>query len=277
MKRISRLLLFLLLLLFSKGFCAHLTYYGPSGYIFVPDGFVASDWKYTGFTGGELVSLQNVRLYPKYLAFRSSFFDDKLEVSLSSVYLFVGDNGYEPQKLADGLLPLVPSIKWSIADKAFLQGSLLRIGYSVGYVYAYGVYFSISSKTSDVPFLQPELTFAVSLGAERGFGMLGSRLRGADLHGNPLPLALTAEAGWASSMSLVGRTEESFVAFGAELDLGRNLTLMGGYRRDPATYYSFDESGNEKNQKDNQNKSGKWSLRLGFHFDGIKNVGGKEP
>jgi hypothetical protein len=274
MKRIPKLLLFLLLLFFSKGFCAHLTYYGPSGYIFVPDGFIAGDWKYTGFTGGEFVSLQSVRLYPKYLAFRSSFFDDKLEVSLSSAYLFVGDNGYEPQKVADGLLPIVPSIKWSIADK---DGSMVRIGYSIGLVYAYGAYFSISSKNSSLPVLQPELTLAVSLGTERGFGMLGSRWRGADLRGNPLPLAFTAEAGWASSMSLVGRTEESFVAFGTELDLGRNLTLMGGYRRDPATYYNFDENGNEESQKANQNKSGKWSLRLEFHFDGIKNAGGKEP
>ena len=273
MKRIPKLLLFLLLLFFSKGFCTHLTYYGPSGYIFVPDGFVASDWKYTGFTGGEFVNLQSVRLYPKYLALRSSFFDNKLEVSLSSVYLFVGSNGYEPQKVADGLLPIVPSIKFSIADK---DGSLARIGYSVGLAYAYGAYFSISSRFSRLPVLQPELTLAVSLGIERGFGMLGSRLRSADLHGNPLPLAFTAETGWASSMSLVGRTEESFVALGTELDLGRNLTLMGGYRRDPAAYYNFDENGNEINQKGNQNRNGKWSLRLEFHFDGIKNAGGKE-
>jgi len=273
MKRISTLLLFLLLLLFSKGFCAHLTYYGPSGYIFVPDGFIASDWKYTGFTGGELVSLQNVRLYPKYLAFRSSFFDDKLEVSLASAYSFVGDDGYEPQKVADGLLPIVPSIKWSIADK---NGSIVRIGYSAGYVYAYGVYFGISSNFPSLPVLQPELTLAVSLWTERGFGMLGSRFRTADLHGNPLPLAFTAEAGWASSMNLVGRTEESFVAFGTEFDLGKNLTLMGAYRRDPAIYYNFDKNGNKESEKEHQNTSGKWSLRLEFHFDGIKNAGGKE-
>ncbi|GBU25543.1 hypothetical protein R83H12_02193 [Fibrobacteria bacterium R8-3-H12] len=273
MKRFSKWFLFLLLLFFSKGFCAHLTYYGPSGYIFVPDGFVAGDWKYTGFAGGELVGLQSVRLYPKYLALRSSFFD-RLEVSLSSAYLFVGNDGYEPQKAADGLLPIIPSIKWSIADKA---GSLVRIGYSAGYVYAYGVYFSISSKFGNLPVLQPELTLAVSLWTERGFGMLGSRLQCADLHGNPLPLAFTAEAGWASSMSLVGRTDESFIAFGAEFDLGRNLSLMGAYRRDPSTYYNYDGNGNKESEKEHQNKNGKWSLRLGFHFDGIKNAGGKEP
>jgi len=262
MKRIPKLLLFLLLF-FSKGFCAYLTYYGPSGYIFVPDGFVANDWKYTAFAEGEL----------KYLAFRSYFFD-KLEVSLSSVYLFVGDNGYEPQKFADGLLPFSPSVKWNIADK---DGSLARIGYSIGLVYAYGAYFSISSKFSHLPILQPELTLAVSLGTERGFGMLGSRFRGADLQGNPLPLAFTAEAGWASSMSLVGRTDESFIAFGAALDLGRNLTLMGDYRKDPATYYNFDKNGNKENAKEHQNKNGKWNLRLDFHFDGVKSAGGKEP
>jgi hypothetical protein len=268
-KKISKL--FLLLLFFSKGFCAHLTYYGPSGYIFVPDGFVADDWKYTGFTGGELTSLQNMRLYPKYLAFRSYFFD-KWEISLSSVYSFVEDDGYGPQKIKGGLLPVVPSIKWNIADKG---GAAARIGYSIGFVYAYGAYFSVSSKFGSLPVLQPELTLAVSLGSSRGYGMLGSRLRGADLRGNPLPLAFTTEAGWASSMSLVGKTEESFIAFGTELDVGKNLTLMGAYRRDPATYFNFDEEGNKESQKYGQNKNGKWSLRLEFHFDGIKNAGGK--
>jgi hypothetical protein len=272
MKTFPKLFLFLLLLFFSRGFCAHLTYYGPSGYIFVPNGFIAGDWKYAGFTGGEFVSLQNLRLYPRYLAFRSSFFD-KLEVSLSSVYLFVGDNGYEPRKIADGLLPIVPSIKWNIADKG---GSVARIGYSVGLAYAYGAYFSVSSQFGSLPILQPELTLAVSLGTEQGYGMIGSRLQSTDLRGNPLPLAFTAEAGWASSMSLVGKTEESFIAFGTELDLGKNLTLMGSYRRDPATYYNFDKNGNEESRKDGQNKNGKWSLRLEFHFDGIKNAGGKE-
>jgi hypothetical protein len=272
MKKI-KLFLFLLFLFFSKGFCAHLTYYGPSGYIFVPNGFIADDWKYTGFTGGEFVSLQNLRLYPKYLVLGSSFFD-KLEISLSSVYSFVGDDGYEPKKVAESLFPIVPSIKWNIADKG---GDIARIGYSVGFVYVYGVYFSVSSKLVSLPILQPELTLAVSLWSSRGYGMLGSRLRGADLHGNPLPLAFTAEAGWASSMSLMGRTEESFIAFGTELDLGSNLTLMGGYRIDPKTYYNFDKDGNKESQKDNQNKNGKWSLRLEFHFDGIKNTGEKKP
>jgi hypothetical protein len=272
MKKV-RWLLFLLLLFFSQGFCAHLTYYGPSGYIFVPDGFVAGDWKYTGFTGGEMVSLQNVRLYPKYMAFRSSALENKLEFSFSSVYLFVGDNGYKPKKIVDGLLPIIPSLKWNIADKG---GDMLRIGYSAGYMYAYGVYFSVTTKTINLPILQPELTLAASLWRERGYGMLGSRLQSANLQGNPLPLAFTAEAGWASSMSLVGKTEESFLAFGTELSLGRNITLMGGYRKDPSKYYNFDKSGNKESEKEGQNTNGKWSLRLEFHFDGIKNAGGKK-
>ena len=269
-----KLFLFLLLLFFSHGLCTHLTYYGPSGYIFVPNGFVAGDWKYTGLTGGELVSLQNVRLYPKYLAFRSSFFGDKLEFSLSSVKLFVGDNGYEPKKVADGLLPVWPSLKWNIADNGM---DLVRLGASAGYVYAYGVYFSTTVQLVRTPILQPELTFVLSLWTERGYGMVGTRLQSMDLRGNPLPLAFTAEAGWASSMNLVGQTEESFVAFGTELNLGKNLTLMGGFRKDPSAYYNFDkETGDREDKKEGQNTNGKWSLRLEFHFDGIKNAGGEK-
>jgi hypothetical protein len=269
MKKIQ---LLLLLLFFSHGFCA-LTYYGPSGYIFVPNGFVDGDWKYTGFTGGELVSLQSMRLYPKYIALRSSAFENKLEFSFSSVYSFVGGSGYEPQKIESGLLPIAPSLKWNIADKS---GNMARMGYSVGYVYAYGVYFSVTTKTIRLPILQPELTLAASLWTERGYGMLGSRLQSADLQGKPLPLAFTAETGWASSMNLMGKTEESFVAFGTELNLGRNITLMGTFRKDPSTYYNFDQNGNKENKKEGQNTSGKWSLRLEFHFDGVKNAGGEK-
>jgi len=270
-----RIFIALILLFFSQVFSAHLTYYGPSGYIFVPNGFVASDWKYTGFTGGELVSLQNVRLYPKYLAFRSSAFDDILEISISSAYLFVGDNGYEPKKVANGLLPVIPSVKWNVYDES---GDMLRIGFSTGYVYAYGVYANTTTKLIRTPILQPELTLGLSLWTERGYGMVGTRWQGADLSGTPLPFAFTAEAVWASSMSLITKTEESFIAFGTELDLGKNLTLMGGFRKDPSTYYNYDKQGDKESKKDGQNTSGRWSLRLEFHFDGIKNAGGgKQP
>ncbi|MCL2100630.1 MAG: hypothetical protein FWH22_02815 [Fibromonadales bacterium] len=268
-----KLFLLLALLFFAHGFCGNLTYYGPSGYTYVPSGFVASDWKYSGFTGGELVNLQNVRLYPNYLAFRSSFFDDKLELSFSSVYLFVGEKGYEPQKVANGLLPVIPAVKWNIEDK---KGDLIRIGSSAGFVYAYGAYLSTTAQLINIPILQPDLTLAFSLWTERGYGLVGTRLQAADLRGNPLPFAFTAEAGWASSMSLMGRTEESFIAFGTELGLGRNLTLMGGYRKDPSTYYNYDENGNKEDRKEGQNIDGKWSLRLEFYFDGLKKTGGKE-
>ncbi|MDR2580434.1 MAG: hypothetical protein LBC85_05515 [Fibromonadaceae bacterium] len=268
-----KLPLFLILLLFIQGFCANLTYYGPSGYAFVPNGFVAYDWKYSGFTGGELVSLQNVRLYPKYLAFRSSFLEEKLELSFSSVGLFVSsDDGYGPQRVANGLLPVIPAIKWNIADK---NGDLVRVGYSVGYVFVYGTYFSVTTQIR-TPILQPELTLVASLWTERGYGLVGSKLRGADLRGNPLPIAFTAEAGWASSMDLMGKTEESFIAFGSELNLGKNLMLVGNYRRDPSIYYNYDDAGNKESEKKGQNTNGKWSLRLEFHFDGIKSAGGKE-
>ncbi len=268
-----RIFLLILVLFASQALCSRLTYYGPSGYAFVPNGFVASDRKYAGFTGGELVSLQNVRLYPKYLAFKTSLFDNKLEISLSSVYSFVGEDGYKPQKMADGLLPVIPAVKWSIADES---GDIVRIGYSVGAMATYGVYFGATTQFFKLPILQPELTLAVSLWSERGYGMLGTRLRVADLQGKPLPLAFMAEGGWASSMSFVGQTEESFMAFGTELDLGKNITIIGGYRKDPAEYYNFDSDGDKESLKKGQNTSGRWSLRLEFHFDGIKSAGGKQ-
>jgi len=267
-----KLLLLLLFLFFSQGICAHLTYYGPSGYTFVPDAFVADDWKYSGFTGGEFVALQNVRLYPKYLAFRSSFFGEKLEISFSSAYMFVGDNGYKSHKVAEGLLPIVPALKWNVSDNS---GKWVRVGTSAGYVYAYGGYFGVTTQLIKTPILQPEFTLAATTTLERGYGLIGGKLRGADFGGNPLPFAFTAEAGWASSIDLVGKTEESFLAFGSELDLGKNLTLSGAFRKDPATYYNYDDSGNRKSEKDGQNTQGKWSLRLNFHFDGIKHAGGK--
>ncbi|MDR0517415.1 MAG: hypothetical protein LBH25_10275 [Fibromonadaceae bacterium] len=270
MKKVA---IFILALFASQGFCSRLTYYGPGGYAFVPSGFVADDWKYAGFTGGEQVSLQNVRLYPKYLAFKTAWFDSRLETSLSSAYAFVGNNGYEPHKIKDGLLPIVPAIKWSIGDNS---GKYVRIGYSVGAMSPYGTYFSTTTRFFSFPILQPEFTLAVSLWTERGYGMFGSRLQLADLKGKALPLAFTAEGGWASSMNLVGQTEESFMAFGTELDLGNNLTLMGGYRKDPSTYYNYDSDGNKESLKNNQNTGGKWSLRLEFHFDGIKSAGEKQ-
>jgi len=268
-----RVFLLILVLFASYALCSRLTYYGPSGYAFVPNGFVAGDWKYAGFTGGELVRLQNVRLYPKYLAFKTSLFDNKLEISLSSVYSFVGEDGYEPQKIAEGLLPIIPAVKWNIADES---GELVRIGYSVGAMATYGIYFAATTQFFKFPVLQPEVTLAVSLWSERGYGMLGTRFRVADLQGKPLPLAFTSEGGWASSMSFVGQTEESFMAFGTELDLGKNITIIGGYRKDPAKYYYFDSDGNKENLKDGQNTSGRWSLKLEFRFDGIKNAGGKQ-
>ncbi|MCL2283051.1 MAG: hypothetical protein FWC26_07010 [Fibromonadales bacterium] len=258
-----KLLLLFMLLFFSQIFGAHLTYYGPSGYIFVPSGYVAGYSKYTGFMDEELS-----------LAFRSSFsfFGSEQELSFSSVYLFVDeDDGYGPKKVAGGLLPVIPSVKWNIEDKS---GNIVRIGYSVGYTYVYGVYASATSQLIRTPILQPELTGAISLWTKRGYGLIGSRLQSADLRGNPLPFAVTAEAGWAGSMNSIGVTEESFFAFGTELNLGRNLSVRCGYRIDPFKYYDFDDNGKKIAPKEGQNKDGSWSLRLEFHFDGVKNAGG---
>jgi len=257
-----KLFLLFMLLFFTHVFSAHLTYYGPSGYIFVPSGFVAGYSKYTGFMDEDLS-----------LAFRTSFLENKLEVSFSSVYLFVDeDDGYGPKKVAGGLLPVIPSVKWNIDDKS---GNIARFGYSVGYTYVYGVYASATTQLIRTPILQPELTLAVSLRTERGYGFVGSRLQAADLRGNPLPIALTVEAGGAGSMSSIGVSEESFLAFGTELNLGRNLSVRCGYRMDPI-YYNVDEDGKKTNdKKEGQNTDGSWSLRLEFHFDGVKNAGGK--
>jgi hypothetical protein len=240
------------------------TYYGVSGYTFVPDGFVPGDWKYAGFVGGEYVQLKNVRLYPKYITFRSVFFDNRLELSLSNTYAFVDGDGYASKRIGDGLYPVVPGFKWSI-DKQ--QRGVLHWGYSVGAMFPYGAIIATTVQLR-TPVLQPELTAAAGLNAARGYGMLGSRLQTADFSGKPLPLALTAELGGASSVEQLGETEEAFVAYGVELDLGRNLTLQGNFRKDPKAYR---ESESEI-EKPNQNKEGKWSLRLEYHFNGIKST-----
>jgi hypothetical protein len=268
-----KLLFLLLFLIVANAAASRLTYYGPSGYIFVPSGFVSNDWKYSGFTGGDFTALQNMRLYPKFLAFRTSAFSDRLEIAVSSSYEFAGDDGYKVKKLGAGLLPVSPSLKWNIADN---EGRIVRMGYSAGIVYAYGLYGSITTQFGNLPILQPEFTFAISIGLERGYGMLGGRLQTANFSGEALPLAFTAEAGWSSSTNFIGKMEESFVAFGSELDLGRNLTLLGGFRLDPSTYYNFDNAGKKTTPKEGQNTNGKWSLRLEFHFDGVKSTGEKK-
>lgn len=240
------------------------SYYGASGYAFVPDGFVASDWKYAGFMGGEFVQLKNLRLYPKFMAFRGVFLDNRLEISLSNTYGFVDSDGYGAQRTPTGIMPVVPAIKWNIDTQEY---SRLRWGYSVGAMAPYGVYFATSAQLR-TPVLQPELTATASLFSKRGYGMLGSRLQTADLSGKPLPLALTAEIGWASSVEKLGETEEAFFAYGVDLDLGRNLTLQGSFREDPKTYREAETLA----EKPNQNSGGKWSLRLQYHFNGIKSI-----
>ena len=240
------------------------TYYGSSGYAFVPDGFVPADWKYAGFIGGEYVQLKNVRLYPKYQAFRGVFLDQRLELSLTSTYRFVDNDGYGPQRVLNGLLPVIPALKWSLDNQ---DRGLLRWGYAAGWNAAYGAFLS-GSANLDFPLLRPDFTAALGLWTKRAYSMLGARLQAADLQGHPLPLAFTAEAGWASSVELLGETEEAFAAYGVELGLGRNLTLLGNFRHDPKTYMEADSD----IEKPHQNTGGKWSLRLEYHFNGIKST-----
>lgn len=240
------------------------TYYGASGYTFVPNGFVASDWKYAGFIGGEYVQLKNMRLYPKYQAFRAVFFDKRLEIGLSTTYGFVDESGYSPQKVFNGVLPIVPSIKWNIETQ---QRGVLSWGYSVGAMAPYGIYFATTGHLR-TPILQPEITAAAGLFTQRGYGMVASRLQTANWQGEPLPIALTAEVGWASSMKQLGESEEAFAAYGLEVDLGRNLTLLGNFRHDPKIYRESEDGP----EKPHQNTDGKWSLRLEYHFNGIKST-----
>jgi len=264
-----KIILISLLLLASLVMAGGPSYYGGSGYTFVPDGFVPTDWKYAGFVGGEFVQLKNVRLYPKYQAFRGVLLDNRLEVSLSSTYGFVDEDGFGPKRVAGGLVPIVPGVKWNIDDQT--RGPL-HWGYSAGFMMPYGVYFSTTAQLR-TPILQPELTAAAGLLSERGYALLGSRLQTADFSGKPLPLAFTAETGWASSVELLGETEEAFIAYGLELDLGRNLTLMGHFRLDPKTYLESDS----EVEKPHQNSDGKWSLRLEYHFNGIKSTQEGKP
>jgi len=247
------------------------TMYGATGYTFVPDGFVDHGQNYGGYFAGEYVNLERVRLYPRFLGLRFTAFSNRLEVTGASTYRFVNsEDGFLPRKIGDGLLPIVPGIKWNMDDQ---QRQYVRWGYSVGLMFPYGAYGAATVR-GKLPILQPELTVALgSTLLNTSYGMLGGRLRLADMEGNPLPLSFSGEGGWAGSMDQLGVTQEAFFAFGAELEMGRNLTWSVNWRRDPRTYLD-DTTGVVLA---GQNTQGRWSLKLDYHFNGVKVVeGGKK-
>jgi len=247
------------------------TMYGATGYTFVPDGFVDHGQNYGGYFAGEYVSLERVRLYPRFLGLRTTAFSNRLEFTAASTWAFVtSGSGYEPKKIGDGLLPICPGIKWSVDDQ---QRTYVRWGYAVGLMFPYGAYGSATVR-GKLPILQPELTVAIgSTVLKTSYGMVGGRLRLADLHGNPLPLSFSGEGGWAGSMDQLGETEEAFYSLGAEMDMGRNLTLSLNWRKDPRTYLETET----KDELEGQNKNGRWGLKLDYHFNGVKVAeGGKQ-
>ena len=242
------------------------SWYGPSGYSFIPDGFVDQGAKYGGYFAGEFVSLNNARLYPRFTALRWSGMSNRLELSLSSVYSFVNDNGYGPRKIGDGLLPVCPSVKWSVQDQ---KRTWVRWAFAVGGMAPYGAYGATTVRGL-FPVLQPELTVVLASTLGTTYGLMGGRLRLADLSGKPLPLSLLGDAGWASSMKYLGETKEAFYSLGAEIEMGRNLVFSSVYRQDPREYRNVDTG----LKLPSQNQDGRWSLKLEYRFDGVKQVEG---
>jgi len=248
------------------------TLYGPSGYTFVPDGFVDHNERYGGYFAGEYVGLERIRMYPKFVGFHVTLLSDRLDFSVASTYSFVTKaDGYHPQKVGDGLLPICPAVKWSIAD---VSKKWVRWGYVAGAMAPYGA-FGAATVRATLPILQPEFTMSIATTfVSTSYGMLGGRLRLADLDGKPLPLSFVGEGGWAGSMSgKIGETKEAFVSFGTEIDMGRNLTWSVHYRKDPSIY---------KDPETNailagQNQGGRWNLKLDYHFDGVKQVAKETP
>jgi len=246
------------------------TFYGASGYSFVPDGFVDHGDRFGGYFAGEFVSLPSARLYPKYVGLRMTTLADRLELSLSSTYAFVTtSDGYDPKKIGSGLVPIVPGLKWNIDD---IHSTYVRWGYSAGAMFPYGAYFSTTA-SSKFPILSPELTVAMATTFVQSMnGMIGGRLRVSDLDGKPLPVAFTGEGGWAGSTNgRLGETREAFWVLGLEVQMGRNIEFNVDWRKDPRTYK---DSANVV--LPGQNTDGVWSLKLDYHFNGVKQVKGAE-
>ncbi|HSQ40678.1 MAG TPA: hypothetical protein VLM37_00195 [Fibrobacteraceae bacterium] len=244
------------------------SWYGPSGYAFVPDGFVNHGSSYGGFISGDFSGLERADLYPQYLGFRWSGFSDRLEITLSNCYGMVGDDGYDPEDRRVKRAPVIPGIKWSIDDQ---NRQYVRIGLVVGAMFPYGLYCASTVQAKN-PILQPELTLGLATVLNTTYGLAGGRLRLADLQGRPLPLSFVADGGWAGYMKRLGEIREAFYSFGGEVEIGRNIVFSATLRKDPRTYKDLDTH----EILEHQNKSGRWSLKVDYHFDGVKQMDGED-
>lgn len=265
MRNLRNIVIFVLLILGLSW--AGQSYLGAMGYAFVPDAFVDHGRSYGGYFAGEWTSLQKDRLYPKYLGFYWTSQSKRLEIGLSSSYAFVTDDkGFDPQKIGNGLAPVIPAIKWNIDDQYYHQ---IRIAFAVGAMFPYGAYGAVTLKPDQWPWLQPELTLvAATTAVKSSHAMGGMRLYLADSQGKTLPLALSAETGWAGSMESLGKVSEGFYAYGLEVAMGRHLTLQILRRVDPNTY----EHSSDPTQVVGQNDQGRWSLKLDYSFNGVKSA-----
>jgi hypothetical protein len=259
----------ILLLVLSAQVRAQLTYFGPSGYSFVPNGFTGST-PYGGSLSGALQSRDQLDLFPHKMSLIGSFMDERLEVSLSNTWSFVSSNGFEERRISDVPVTMfVPGLKWRLdLQKREWQ----EWGYVAGIMAPYGVY-TAASWWAKLPLLQPEFTLGVSIWSKKAYALGGARLTLADLSANPLPLAFIADGAWAGSTKMLGETEEGFFSLGMSLDLSRNISLQGVFRKDPSIYYSISESEVDRVRKDNQNTNGTWGMRMTYYFDGVKSVG----
>lgn len=243
------------------------TIYGSTGMAFVPNGWVGGPRNSLSITGD--FSESGKGLYPRRLAFRTTWWDERLELALSNTSRSMNKEGYSLHKKD---LLLLPSFKWALDHHALGK---LHWGYAAGFNMPYGAFF-MSSASLRTPLLQPEISLGLSMLLQRGYGLASASLRLADLQGRSLPVALFAEGAWAGSTNALGETEEGFISGGFNIAFGGNMLFQGVYRRDPKVYRIIENDIVTDRAKPNQNTSGQMALRLVFRFDGVKNEGGAQ-
>ena len=91
----------LIIAVFVTSIFARNTLNGPSGYFWVPNGFIAQDGKNSGSITGD----------GKSWNFGTVFWEDRLEFSISNYYAQKDDEGYKAKRIG---LPLIPSLKLKI-------------------------------------------------------------------------------------------------------------------------------------------------------------------
>jgi hypothetical protein len=248
----------LLIAVFVTSIFARNTLNGPSGYFWVPNGFIGQDGKHSGSITGD----------GKSWNFGTVFWKDRLEVSISNYYAQKDNDGYKAKRVG---LPVIPALKLKISEE---ESSLLNWGTALGATLGYGPFFAATAK-ANWPFLQPELTSGISLGVFPNFlstiyGFAGWKITLADSKANPLPVHILGDAMYASSSKVLGEVEEAFYSLGFEITLAHHLGFQGIWRQDPKTYLEIVEDREVFAVLPNQNKAGEFQFRFVYNFDALK-------